>query len=44
MRIGYTRTVCLLVQNMLLPAYCLRNMMPDTELSQELMCPTYLDA
>jgi len=38
MRIGYTRTVCLLVQNVLLPAYYVRKMMPDTELSQELMC------
>ena len=43
MRIGHTRTVCLLVHNVPLPAYCVRKMMPDTELSLELMCPTYLD-
>jgi len=36
MRIGQTLTVCLL-------AYYVRKMMPDPEISQELMCLTYLD-
>jgi len=43
MRIGYTRTVTVLhmstrVYNEPLPTYYVRKMMPDTELSQELMC------
>jgi len=43
MRIRHISTVCLLVYNVPLPAYYVRKMMPDPELSQELLCPTYLD-
>jgi len=38
MRTGYALTVYLLVYYVPLPAYFVRKMMPDTELSQELIC------
>jgi len=43
MTTGYPRSVYLLVYYIPMPTYFVRTMMPDTELSQELICLIYLD-